>query len=446
MTVQSTTVRHLLTSTGTSRLWAYTFRVINTSSVKLWVETAPDVWEVVPTEEYEVTMNSNGVGGDVTYPLAPVPILAAGVRVLIVRETNRQQLVEINNTTTYRPEVLSQMIDKLAVITQDLAFKIDRTLQLGPHASGLSYSQMVSGELVKFDGTKFVAGGTFEGLEDLEAAAAASAAAAAASATNASAQVTLAANQVALAAAQVGLAAAQVDLAADYANDAATILTQVQAIQTAVETLTGDIIGAVVIPCNCVFASELGTGTLVLEPMIEHPPLAAGMVFRFRAPAGVNGYSPLIRFGTAPFGAGPFYNLRNKLGVAVPTAYVRSDVDTFITYDGVEFRAGREIERGSNANGSFVKFEDGTMICQSPEFTHDATTASGSVFTSGSQTWTYPFPFLTGGIVSAGGSTNDVRCWIPGNSGGSTNFLYAIMSSVSVASRVARLFAHGRWY
>ncbi|GGO26641.1 hypothetical protein GCM10010991_07500 [Gemmobacter aquaticus] len=107
---------------------------------------------------------------------------------------------------------------------------------------------------------------------------------------------------------------------------------------------------------------------------------------------------------------------------------------------------GAIIERGSNANGAYVRFADGTQICQSPEYTHDATTASGNVFTSGSQTWTYPAAFASGTVVSAGGATNDVRCWIAGNSGGSTSFLYAIMSSVSVSARQARLFAYGRWY
>lgn len=169
MTVQTTNVRHLLTATGTNRNWEYTFRAISASHVQLWEETAPNVWAQVNSADYSVTLNSDGVGGEVIYPLAPAPVLAAGKRVVLVRETNRQQLVEINNTTTYRPEVLGQMIDKLTAIVQEHAFKLARTLQLGPQTSELAYSQLLPDQLVRFDGTKFVSSGTIMGLEEMEA-------------------------------------------------------------------------------------------------------------------------------------------------------------------------------------------------------------------------------------------------------------------------------------
>jgi hypothetical protein len=51
------------------------------------------------------------------------------------------------------------------------------------------------------------------------------------------------------------------------------------------------------------------------------------------------------------------------------------------------------VETGSNTNGSYVKFGDGTMIC-----THDldsavGATASGGVAFSPDMLWTYPQPF-----------------------------------------------------
>lgn len=44
------------------------------------------------------------------------------------------------------------------------------------------------------------------------------------------------------------------------------------------------------------------------------------------------------------------------------------------------FPAGAVIERGSNANGEYVKFADGTMICTSPELPVAMTQPAGNVF------------------------------------------------------------------
>ena len=50
-----------------------------------------------------------------------------------------------------------------------------------------------------------------------------------------------------------------------------------------------------------------------------------------------------------------------------------------------ELLLGVTAERGSNANGEYVKFPDGTQIC----------TFSLTSSTSGAVTWTYPASFLT---------------------------------------------------
>ena len=54
------------------------------------------------------------------------------------------------------------------------------------------------------------------------------------------------------------------------------------------------------------------------------------------------------------------------------------------------------IESGSNANGAYVKYADGTMVCS---FNHTtemlASSATGSVFRSSRLTWTYPVAFIS---------------------------------------------------
>tara|TARA_R110002049_G_scaffold127736_5_gene284603 strand:+ start:2088 stop:3110 length:1023 start_codon:yes stop_codon:yes gene_type:complete len=70
------------------------------------------------------------------------------------------------------------------------------------------------------------------------------------------------------------------------------------------------------------------------------------------------------------------------------------------------------IEHGTNANGSYTKFPDGTLIC-----THHQSGASGSVNVSGSvfrtstQVWTYPINFINTPVVTRDLSGNLGFCW-----------------------------------
>jgi len=109
---------------------------------------------------------------------------------------------------------------------------------------------------------------------------------------------------------------------------------------------------------------------------------------------------------------------------------------------------GAVIERGSNANGAFVRFADGTQICTSPEFSHDVTTASGNGFVSADQTWTYPVNVIANtATVHGAGATNQVQPWVSafdGNAVGSAR--YNLKSFVSATARTVRLTAIGRWF
>ncbi len=109
--------------------------------------------------------------------------------------------------------------------------------------------------------------------------------------------------------------------------------------------------------------------------------------------------------------------------------------------DGVP--TGAVIERGSNTNGEYVKFADGTMIA-----TFNASLSSGSY------AWTYPVAFAAAPQVSAiqvvGTSTDLVSttCSTPGKS---SVTIYGNISTNSGTSWAAstsaiRLTAIGRWF
>ncbi|GIO25158.1 hypothetical protein [Oceanobacillus sp. J11TS1] len=51
------------------------------------------------------------------------------------------------------------------------------------------------------------------------------------------------------------------------------------------------------------------------------------------------------------------------------------------------------VERGSNANGEYIRYSDGMQYCWAEPFSQTATIAAGNIYRSELQTWTYPKPF-----------------------------------------------------
>jgi hypothetical protein len=114
---------------------------------------------------------------------------------------------------------------------------------------------------------------------------------------------------------------------------------------------------------------------------------------------------------------------------------------------------GAVIERGSNANGSYVRFADGLQICtRNATRTTTITAALGSVFVDGSPPAalvtavafvTAPLCFINLGLTGS-------AVW-PGAAVGSTTtafpqFYLISGSSVASATYATDLFAIGRWF
>jgi len=59
-------------------------------------------------------------------------------------------------------------------------------------------------------------------------------------------------------------------------------------------------------------------------------------------------------------------------------------------------------ETGSNVNGSYIKFDDGTMICFGKvQNSGNISTARGALYIGGSQSWVFPSAFVSLPITSA---------------------------------------------
>jgi hypothetical protein len=138
---------------------------------------------------------------------------------------------------------------------------------------------------------------------------------------------------------------------------------------------------------------------------------------------------------------------------AAGTAAMRSILGTVSQSGGVP--TGALIERGSNANGEYVRLADGTQIC-----TH-ILTLNNVAASNLSATWTYPAAFSALQVVSAAPDMNSVNSAAPGLTGvgqcapsnetatSATIALYRITGLpdfVAGNSAAARCLAVGRWF
>jgi hypothetical protein len=106
---------------------------------------------------------------------------------------------------------------------------------------------------------------------------------------------------------------------------------------------------------------------------------------------------------------------------------------------------GAVIERGSNANGEFVRFADGTQIC-TRSVSHDLNVST-------SQDWTYPAAFITEPVASgsvAGNAAADLADWYSRNGGawaaGAVWRTRAPTGAGIARTVTVQLSATGRWF
>lgn len=117
---------------------------------------------------------------------------------------------------------------------------------------------------------------------------------------------------------------------------------------------------------------------------------------------------------------------------------------------------GAIIERGSNANGEYVRFADGTQICWTRfPFSGAINIAINGMFRSGSGQWAYPVafsarPMISGSYVSTL-SNLEFDIWLQSafediNPNSTANVILASLQTKAAASRAINVVATGRWY
>ncbi|MCE8009865.1 DUF2793 domain-containing protein [Aestuariivita sp.] len=107
---------------------------------------------------------------------------------------------------------------------------------------------------------------------------------------------------------------------------------------------------------------------------------------------------------------------------------------------------GAVIERGSNANGDYVRFADGTQICTHvPVSSLTANVASGSLFRSDEYAWSYPASFVSSDVALSVSVRTSSPIWGNSRTTGATTARVRLFSSVSAGAVTFDLLAVGRW-
>jgi len=127
--------------------------------------------------------------------------------------------------------------------------------------------------------------------------------------------------------------------------------------------------------------------------------------------------------------------------------YLKGTILDAVAQDGNGVPTGGVIERGSNANGDYVRFADGTQICTSGDIpTGGITNQAGALFQSNHLAWTFPAPFAPGVPPILVGESGNTGAWPTFAPHGvlSTGFKATSIVSIGVGLNL-RLCAIGRW-
>ena len=107
---------------------------------------------------------------------------------------------------------------------------------------------------------------------------------------------------------------------------------------------------------------------------------------------------------------------------------------------------GAVIERGSTANGDYVRFADGTQICTVTLSAVDCTNATGALFASAVFTWDFPMGFATGATPAVSGAAGAASRFLGLDAPSGTQASGQVLSAVSDPTQLApTLVAIGRW-
>nr|WP_217359709.1 DUF2793 domain-containing protein [Ruegeria arenilitoris] len=108
---------------------------------------------------------------------------------------------------------------------------------------------------------------------------------------------------------------------------------------------------------------------------------------------------------------------------------------------------GAVIERGSNADGDYVRFADGTQICTVSLTTTGCTNAEGALFASDAVVWDFPAAFAVGSAVTVSGNGGATTRFMGFDAPTETQVEFKVLATANDATALApKAVAIGRWF
>lgn len=157
-----------------------------------------------------------------------------------------------------------------------------------------------------------------------------------------------------------------------------------------------------------------------------------------------------------PQDTGGILNLKKPVGsddirlqtIGIDLPYNFQKIDDAFTAHQAESAQKHITESGENANGRYVKFDDGTMICTHKiTITGDVSTAAGALFRGNSITWIFPAEFLNNNIGVSSSIGGQTQMFTIGNvvTTSTCSFYPTRVTSLTNITYHIHLIAIGRW-
>jgi hypothetical protein len=120
MTVPTNYVKQFANGNGVTTVFFFTFRLLLTTDMQVYVDNT-----LVAPSQYTVSINSNGIGGSVTFTSAPD---SGANNVLLYRFVDYLQETHFPNESDFNQVTLEDSVDKLTMETQQLQEQISRCI------------------------------------------------------------------------------------------------------------------------------------------------------------------------------------------------------------------------------------------------------------------------------------------------------------------------------
>ena len=117
-------------------------------------------------------------------------------------------------------------------------------------------------------------------------------------------------------------------------------------------------------------------------------------------------------------------------------------------YTGAQLDNGAVVESGSNANGKFTRWADGTLICTHTLVPDNPDIAIGSLFRGAETAWTFPYAFVGNPSIFGMPVNGTAYLWVvKGATAASTTIGYFALMSATTTTQTpsTAMTAIGRW-